>query len=111
VAADLRYRTARAIKEETLVAQLRDELISREDVCIYWGNRIREVWSGLYILAHRLPPELVGKTQGEMQETINREVRRLNESYCREHRFCPPSYRVDHDGSLIELPEVKTSGA
>lgn len=105
------YWRARADREQLRVQKERGELLPKEDVLTYWANRIREVWSGLYVLQHRLPPLLTGKSRAETQDIIKGEVFALNTNYVREGRFCPPCYRVDQDGALIELPGVKHKSA
>lgn len=87
--ADLRYRLARARREEMLVDQLKGLLIERKDVYAEWAGRVALVTSALENFADRLPPLLEGKTRGEMFEVIKGEVWELRNGFCREGRYCP----------------------
>lgn len=87
--ADLRYRIARAIREEIFVEQLKATLVSKEEISREWSARVAEVTSGLSNFGDRLPPLLEGKTRGEMSLIIREEVRNLREAYAREGRYCP----------------------
>lgn len=88
-AADLRWRLARAQREEVLTKQLLGELISREEVAKGWADRVGVVVSGLNALIDRLPPILEGKNKAEMRELIKAEVYELRRAYCEAGEYCP----------------------
>lgn len=83
-----RYWCAKADREEIDRDRARDDLIPRVDVGRAWSWRVSEVSAGLKALATRLPPMLEGKTQPDMREIINAEVRQLRESYARAGKYC-----------------------
>ena len=87
--ADLRYRLARARREEMLVRQLKGSLASWREIETQWSARVQELSSGLEMLADRLAPLLVGKSRVEMHDIIKREIWKLRDSYAREGRYCP----------------------
>lgn len=87
MAADLRYRLARAEKEETLVAQLKAQLYDMDEIKEGWAWRISEVTTALQSLVDRLPPLLVGKGRLEMAEVIRDEVHHLRERFYRDGQF------------------------
>lgn len=89
MAADLRYRLARAEKEETLVAQLKGELFSFAEIEEGWAWRVSEVTAAMQSLADRLPPLLVGKGRIEMAEVIRAEVWSIRDRFAREGQFTP----------------------
>jgi hypothetical protein len=84
----LEYWRWKTENERMRAQQTSSELLPKDDVLTMWANRLREVWSGLYLLEQRLPPELHGKDIPEMQQIIHREVKRINEAYCKDGRFC-----------------------
>lgn len=88
-AADLRWRLARAQREEVLTKQLLGELISREEVAKGWADRVGVVVSGLNALIDRLPPILEGKSRAEMRELIKAEVYELRRAYCEAGEYSP----------------------
>lgn len=83
-AADLRWRLARAEREETLVGQIRGNVISKDDVHTAWAERVSEVCAGLENLVFRLPGLLEGKAREDMAGIIRGEIRALRASYARE---------------------------
>lgn len=91
-AADLRWRQARARREEILVEQLRKELISRDEVAKGWAERVGVVVSGLNALVDRLPPILEGKDRAEMWRLIKAEIYELRRAYAEEGEYCPRVY-------------------
>jgi hypothetical protein len=88
-AADLRYRNARARREEMLVEQMKGNLASRKEVYDQWAARLRELVSGLYAFADRLSGLIVGKSREDVHEIIRAEVRLLLENYERDGRYTP----------------------
>lgn len=87
MAADLRYRLARAEKEETLVAQLKAQLYDMDEIKEGWAWRVSEVTAALQSLVDRLPPLLVGKGRLEMAEIIRDEVHHLRERFYHDGQF------------------------
>lgn len=87
--AELRWRIARARREENLNAELEGRLVSRKEVAEAWADRVRIVASGLETLADRLPPILEGRAREEMRELIREEIRRLREAYAAVGKYCP----------------------
>lgn len=87
--AELRWRIARARREENLNAELEGRLVSRKEVAEAWADRVRIVSSGLETLADRLPPILEGRAREEMRELIRDEIRRLREAYAADGKYCP----------------------
>ena len=85
--ADLRYRIARAEREEHLVAALKDQLFSMEEIREGWQWRVSEVSEGLQSLVDRLPPLLVGKERLEMAEIIRAEVHQLRTRFSGDGQF------------------------
>ncbi|MHC1744882.1 MAG: hypothetical protein AB9873_17900 [Syntrophobacteraceae bacterium] len=86
--ADLRWRLARATREEMLVEQIKEHLISRDEIARCWAARVAEVTAGLNALSERLPPLLVGKDHQAMREIIAVEVHNLRDRYARDGKFC-----------------------
>jgi len=89
MAADLRYRLARAEKEETLVAQLKEQLFSMEEIREGWQWRVTEVSAALQSLVDRLPPLLEGHGRLEMAEIIGNEIHHIRERFYRDGQFTP----------------------
>lgn len=87
--ADLRYREARADREEMLVEQMKDNLASRKEIEAEWSGRVLEITSGLEALIDRLPGLLVGKSRDEIRAVLKEEVRTLRENYSRAGRYTP----------------------
>jgi hypothetical protein len=86
--ADLRWRLARATREEMLVEQIKENLISRDEIARCWAARVAEVTAGLVALSERLPPLLAGKDHQAMREIIALEVHHLRDRYARDGKFC-----------------------
>jgi len=87
--ADLRYRLARARREEMLVRQLKGSLASWKEIENQWSARVQEITAGLEMLGDRLAALLVGKSREEMLKIIKGEIWKLRDSYSREGRYCP----------------------
>lgn len=87
--ADLRWKLAKARREEYLVKQLKKNLISWEDIQTEWAKRVSVVTSGLEGFADRLPPLLEGKSREVMREILRAEVWELRNAYTTEGRYCP----------------------
>jgi hypothetical protein len=86
--ADLRWRLARATREEMLVEQIKENHISRDEIARCWAARVAEVTAGINALSERLPPLLVGKDHQAMREIIAVEVHNLRDRYARDGKFC-----------------------
>jgi len=69
--------------------QLKESLVSWDDIEKEWAGRVSVVTSGLEAFGDRLPPLLDGKQRKEMQEIIKGEVRLLRDAYAREGKYCP----------------------
>ena len=87
--ADLRFKIAKAEKEEILVRRLRGELSHIDDIVAVWADRVSEVVSALEALVHRLPPLLSGKDLQEVNKIISEEVWQVFTVYARAGKFCP----------------------
>ena len=87
--AELRYRLARARREEMLVEQMKGNLASRKEIEAEWSGRVLEVASGLEAFIDRLPGLLVGKSRDEIRAVLKEEVRTLRENYSRAGRYTP----------------------
>ena len=88
-AAMLRYRIAKARREEMLVMQLEGNLASWEEVESQWRERIVIVTSGLEAFKNRLPGILVGKSRRDIQDILEEEIKLLREAYAGEGKYCP----------------------
>jgi hypothetical protein len=87
--ADLRYRIAKAMREEMLVSQLKGNLASWEEVESQWRERVVVVTSGLEALKDRLPGLLVGKSRSAIQGILEEEIKLLREAYSSVGKYCP----------------------
>lgn len=87
--AELRFREARARREEMLVSQLKGNLMSRAEVAQEWAKRVQNVTSALDNLVDRLSPVLEGKRRGEIQAILKKEIQLLRESYATTGKYCP----------------------
>ncbi len=87
--ADLRWRLARAQREEMFVKQLKGTLASWKEIENQWCARVQELSAGLEMLADRLAALLVGKSREEMHRIIKSEIWKLRDNYSREGRYCP----------------------
>ena len=89
MAADLRYRIARAEKEETLVAQLKEQLYDMAEIKDGWAWRVSEVAAALQYLVDRLPHLLEGHGRLEMAEILSNEIHHIRERFYRDGQFTP----------------------
>lgn len=87
--ADLRLKIARARREELLVDELKENLMSKEVIATEWAKRVSLVTSGLEAFADRLPPLLEGKTREQMREILRDEVWELRNAYATVGKYCP----------------------
>ena len=87
--ADLRYRLAKAEKEEYLVKQLKGHVVAKEEIYPVWAARVAVVTDGLNALIDRLPPLLEGKSRAEIQDILRDEIWSIRDSYAREGEYCP----------------------
>jgi hypothetical protein len=87
--ADLRWRLAKARREELLVDQLNENLVPRGEIAKEWAARVGELTAGLTGLIDRLPPLLQGKDRAEMREIILEEIWNLRDQYARDGRYSP----------------------
>lgn len=83
------YWTAKAEGERIKVDQLKESLVSWEEIEKEWCARVAVVTSGLSAFADRLPPLLEGKTRPQMQKVIRDEVWQLRDGYTRKGRYTP----------------------
>lgn len=86
--ADLRWRLARAQREELLVSQIRGETLTLEEVLQAWTVRVAEVTAGLQNLVDRLPPLLDGRGREEIRAILTEEIWALRDRYARDGKFC-----------------------
>lgn len=82
------YWRAKSQLEKMKVEKERGNLLSKDEVGPIWLARTAEISSGMAALSKRLPPLLDGLTVAEMQKTIDKEVAKLKETFCRTGRFC-----------------------
>jgi hypothetical protein len=87
--ADLRYKIAKASKEEILTQQLKSNLFSRDEIAQAWAQRVHELTAGLNTLINRLPTLLEGKSKNEMRVIIKKEIWYFRDSYARQGKYTP----------------------
>lgn len=87
--AELRYRMARARREEILTAQLEKTLAPWEEIEREWSERVRVVAAGLEAWSDRLPALLIGRTREDIHKLIKAEVKELRQRFSRDGRYCP----------------------
>lgn len=87
--AELRYRMARARREEILTAQLEKTLAPWEDIEREWSERVRVVAAGLEAWSDRLPALLVGRSREDIHALIKGEVKELRQRFSRAGQYCP----------------------
>lgn len=88
-AADLRYRLARAYREELLIEQMKGTVVPREEVLTEWTARVLELKSGLMNWKDRLAGVLAGKDAAEIRLILEAETWLLLDSYSRFGTYCP----------------------
>jgi len=88
-AADLRWKIAKAEREEMLNAKLKGELFTKDEIMQGWCSRVSAVTAGLEAFADRMPPLLVGKKRNEMRDIFIDEIWRLRDIYSRPGKYCP----------------------
>jgi len=98
-AAELRYRLARARKEEILLAREKGELIPISAIMEQWGRRVTELKIGLTAWANKLPPLVHEKGLPEIKEIVEAEVWHILDRFAREGTWGDPS-----------APSVKNTG-
>jgi len=84
-AADLRWRLARARREEILIKQMEGELIHIEEIEKKWAQRVAAVCAMMELLAARLPGLLAGKSRREMAKIIENEVWNIRDAYANQN--------------------------
>lgn len=87
--ADLRFRQARARREEMLVGQLKGTLLSQKDVADGWAKRNSNMRSSLLTLVDRLPPMVAGKSRKQITKILKDEVFYFLEQYSQDGKYCP----------------------
>ena len=87
--AELRYRLARARREEMLVEQMKGNLARWQDIEQEWDGRVQVVTAGLEAFIDRMPGLLVGKSRDEIRALLKSEVRTLRENYSRVGKYTP----------------------
>ena len=90
--AEIRYRTAKAEREERQLKVLSEEYIPFEVVLNSWVARVHEVKTCLLSFENTLPPILVNKEIHEIQESISREMTSVLERFSRTGRWTPSEY-------------------
>lgn len=93
--AELRYRLARARREEILTAQLEKTLAPWEDIEREWAERVRVVAAGLEAWSDRLPALLVGRSREDIHALIKGEVKELRQRFSRAGQYCPEGGEVN----------------
>ena len=87
--AELRFRLARAKREEMIVNQMKGNLASWKEIHEEWAARVRAVAAGLNTMPDRLPPLIVGKSRDEIRAILQREFDELRETYERSGKVTP----------------------
>lgn len=87
--AETTFREERARKTALEAGILEGEYYHRDDIAETWAGRVAEVKAALLSLPRRLPVELVGKTEREIKDLIDTEVRGICEQYARESPHTP----------------------
>lgn len=87
--AELRYRLARARREEMLVENMKGNLAEWSTIRAEWAARVRAVAAGLNAMPDRLPPLIVGKSRDEIRAILQREFDELRETYERSGKVTP----------------------
>jgi len=88
-AADLRWKLAKAEREEMLNEKLKGELFTKDEIMQGWCSRVSAVTAGLEAFADRMPPLLIGKKRNEMRDIFNDEIWRLRDVFARPGKYCP----------------------
>jgi hypothetical protein len=88
-AAELRYRLARARREEMLVEQMKGNLASWKEIHTEWSQRVQAVTAGLNALPDRLTPIILGKSRDEIRLILQREFKELLTIYSRVGKTTP----------------------
>ncbi|MBF0508054.1 MAG: hypothetical protein HQK57_03895 [Deltaproteobacteria bacterium] len=84
--AELRYKVAKADREELIVAEMKANLIPVEAIGEMMRARVAEVKNGLEGLKNRLAPACAGKTTEEIAEIIDEGVYALLWSFAKSGR-------------------------
>ena len=87
--ADLRFRQARARREEMLVRQLEGALLSQKDVAEAWGKRKANMRSSLLTFIDRLPPMIEGKSRKQISGILKNEIYYFLDQYAQDGKYCP----------------------
>jgi hypothetical protein len=87
--ADLRFRQARARREEMLVGQLKASLLSQKEVADGWAKRNANMRSSLLTLVDRLPATIEGKTRKQIGSILKEEIFYFLELYSQDGKYCP----------------------
>lgn len=85
----LKYWKWKAEGEKQKVEEGAGKLVAWDTIDKAWSERVGLVCSGLALFRDRLPPLLEGRSQAEMRQILDREVRLLRENYAREGRYTP----------------------
>jgi len=87
--ADLRWRLAKARREEQLYKLSRGDLIAADQVYQEWALRVRTLFAGVKLWSHRLAPRLEGKNRDEMIAIFDEETYILMKTFSEKGRYCP----------------------
>jgi DNA-binding transcriptional ArsR family regulator len=87
--ADIRWRVARANREEMMNEQLLGALISRDDAEREMALSVAEICAGLEFLVDSLPPVLFSKSREEMKQIIADRVWALRDNYYKNGKYAP----------------------
>lgn len=99
--ADLRYRVAKAKREEMAVKEAEGRLIDWPTVRTGWGRRVVMVTQGLDAMVDRLPPMIEGRKKNEIRNILRDEFNILRYSFAKHGKYCPED---------VDLDELKTEG-
>jgi hypothetical protein len=87
--ANLRFRVARAKREEMITEQQAGNLISKQEVHEQWAQRVASVKQGLLNFIERLSPILEKKTRKQIALILEKEVDELLSSYSKIGEYNP----------------------
>jgi hypothetical protein len=87
--ADLRFRQARARREEMLVRQIEGTLLSQKEVAEAWAKRKANMRSSLLTFVDRLPPMIEGKSRKQISGILKNEIYYFLDQYAQDGKYCP----------------------
>ena len=101
--AEVRYKTAKATREEMALSRDQGELISRDEVQAEWSSRNVELKTALLAWANKLPPLLYGREKREMASVLWSEVHHLLDRFSRTGKWTPSVRNDKNERRKIKL--------